>query len=114
MELDSKLLCNKFGGLWNFIKTPQYKFCEDNMSALEDIMYEIREYRFCKSELKKNYLGFEDEPPRYDINIVKQMLKENYVTFSKKDSEERLRRIAYENFKIKLRKDTEKMLNISN
>lgn len=61
-------------GFWNLIKTSEFKFYEENMSALEDIVYELREYRFCKNMFKDNYLGLNHNPlSLFGIDVVKQI-----------------------------------------
>lgn len=104
LPLEAKNLCEENGGFWKFVKTPQFKFLEDNKEALEDILNELKEYRFCKYLRKDGYLGSNDEPPRYTIDEVKNYLRKRKIKFSKKDSDMTLRRLAYETAKEELRK----------
>lgn len=84
------------------------------MYTLENIIYELKKYRFCKNMVKNKYLGFNSNPLKYDINIVKRMLQKNKIYFSKKESEQRLCGMAYETLKKDLKRIVKKYFGFKN
>ena len=104
-------LCQEYGGLWKLVKSPEFKFILNNREAIEEVLDEYKEYKFCTALAKDRYFDVDGEPPLRTLEQVKSYLKQKKVNFSKKDNEQILRRMAYENEKEEIRHRFELVLS---
>ena len=90
------MLCFKFGGLENLIKSEEFQFAFENWEALTEIM---QEYQYFESAMQHVYENFLSENPNYDLKTVKNRLRKEKVKIPRKATEAQIRMLAFKHFK---------------
>lgn len=108
MSLSSEALnlCKENGGFWEFIKTPEFTFYRDHAEALENILHEYKEYKFCKGLQKDRF--FNGEELLWTTDRVKEYLRNRKIKYSKREKEYILRKMAYAESKKELKHNFDK------